>query len=351
LIAGATSSIHLQTFVFASDETGWQTARMLAARARQGVRVRVLYDVKGSEEADPAIFAFMRDAGVEVRGVQPEGAALWASASHEKVFVVDGRVAILGGMNVADEYAFGGTDRAPAGYPGGFRDVDALVEGPSVHDAQQLFASNWADVGDALPRGEMARLFPALAPLAQGTPWRVVRHQPRRGEHHMENLHYLAFSHAQRSITIENAYFVPSRALVRALVDAARRGVRVRVLTNSLATHDNWEVGYASQALYAVLLRAGVEIYESSALTVHAKAMVIDGELVALGSMNLNGRSRNDDSESELVGRDRAVAAAFEARFAHGTAPGRARRVESARASLGRRVGRQLIRYMIGRHL
>ena len=326
LIDGAKESISLQTFIFNSDDTGWELANRLSAAAKRGVEVRVIYDGMGSNRADPKMFEMMKQAGVQVREyADPKEQPLEINARwHEKHLVVDGRTSIEGGMNIANEYALGGSGKMV--YSRGktatepWRDADVKLEGPAVHDTAKAFLKNWAEVGPGVTELERAKLLPKLDPVAGGSDVRVVQHHPAdEKDSNTVNLYRKAIDSAQKSITIENAYFLPPKELRDALVRASARGVQVQVMTNSRASNDMGVVSDASRYFYDDLMKAGVKIYEKQGGTLHAKTATFDGEYSLVGSANLNGRSDGRDSEVVLAIRDRAVATQLTDRFSSGT--------------------------------
>ena len=327
LINTARSSIHLQTFVFNSDDTGWQLARHLAERARSGIEVRVIVDGIGSNRSTPKIFDFMRASGVDVRS-HDTGLDLLSFNNrwHEKHMIVDGRVAVEGGMNIADEYSLGGSGRQVfRGKKDGvdaWRDVDVRIEGPAVHDVQRAFLRNWSLLGApvATTASATTQLFPTPTKSLGGPQVRVVQHHPHGDppDDHTMQLYLNTINAATKSITIENAYFVPPKLVRDALVAAAHRGVSVRVMTNSKQSSDMGFVVDAQRYFYRELLAAGVQIFEKLGGTLHSKTMTVDGRFSIIGSVNLNGRSDGLDTESAIAIRDVDAARALDARFAHG---------------------------------
>jgi cardiolipin synthase len=323
LIDEAKGSINLQTFIFNSDETGWDLAHRLAAKADEGVTVRIIYDALGSGRADPAMFEFLKEHGVEVRAHAPlmedplDANHRW----HEKHLIVDGETSIEGGMNIADEYAWGGTDKKVTTRGGAdpWRDADAELTGPAVADAEKAFLSNWASVGDPVSPDEEKDLTSAAeAPEAvgAGVNVRVVHHRPNEDkDNNTENLYLQAIRSSQTAITIENAYFIPSEEMRMELIAAARRGVKVRIMTNSRQSNDNTMVADASRSFDAELVAAGIEFHEKEGGTLHAKTASFDGQFSIVGSANLNGRSRGCDSEDVLAIEDTKTAEALDARF------------------------------------
>jgi cardiolipin synthase len=264
----------------------------------------------------------MREAGVELRAY-----AAWPGLNnrlHEKHLIVDGRTSIEGGMNIADEYALGGSKALvySRGNPEGdlpWRDTDVELEGPAVHDAQRAFISNWQAAGGVIDADALAGLLPELEPQPDDTPVRVVQNRPdREAEDRVLNLYLAAIKAARHSITIENAYLVPPPALLEALCEAARRGVDVRVMTNSLESNDTKAVTHASRHFYGALLAAGVKLFERQGGTLHSKTATFDGAYSIVGSANLNGRSRGLDTEVSLAVRSDSVAQQLEQRFESG---------------------------------
>lgn len=325
MIDGAKSSINLQTFIFTDDDTGWDLARRLAGKAQEGVKVRVIYDALGSNRSDSKIFDFMKKAGVEVRPYGDPLKQFWDINDrwHEKHLIVDGQASVEGGMNIANEYAFGGSGRqiVSRGQQGAepWRDVDIKVEGKAVHDAQRCFLLNWAELGEPVAQTEHAALFPEPKVTPGGPKVRVVHHRPdEEGDQNTNALYLKAIQSAQKSITIENAYFLPPKELREALMDAARRGVDVQVMTNSKASNDLGFVSDAARYFFDDLLAAGVKIHEKQGGTLHSKTATFDGSFSLVGSCNLNGRSKGRDSEVVMAIEDSHTARQLNRRFATG---------------------------------
>jgi cardiolipin synthase len=180
---------------------------------------------------------------------------------------------------------------------------------------------NWAILGEAVPAAEAPALFPAPTLVPNGPAVRVVQHHPH-GDAPDQNtlkLHVETTKQAKKHIAIENAYFVPPRELLDALVDASRRGVTIEVLTNSKQSSDMGFVVDAARYSYRDLVEAGVKIYEKQGTgTLHAKTLTADGQYSIVGSCNLNGRSHGRDTESVVAINDDKTASALATRFAEG---------------------------------
>ncbi|HEY1087476.1 MAG TPA: phosphatidylserine/phosphatidylglycerophosphate/cardiolipin synthase family protein, partial [Archangium sp.] len=325
MIDGAKESICFQTFIFNSDETGWDLAKRLAAKAKEGVQVRVIYDALGTGRADPKMFDMMREAGVDVKAYG-EKYKVWDLNDrwHEKHLIVDGKASVQGGMNIADEYALGGSgkqvfSRSETGADA-WRDADMKLEGPAVADTMKAFVRNWTEMGGSLSEADKAKLFPKLSEVSGGPSVRVVQSNPEvKGlVGTTDKLYLRAIQNAQKSITIENAYFLPPPEIRQAIIDAAKRGVDVKVMSNSKEANDMGFVTDAARYFYDDMLKAGVKIYEKHGGTLHSKTATFDGEFSIVGSVNLNGRSKNTDAEVALAVSDSSTAKQLETRFAGG---------------------------------
>ena len=327
MIDGARESICFQTFIFNSDDTGWALANKLAAKAKEGVEVRVIYDASGSSRADPKMFEMMKNAGVDVQAYG-EKYKVWDVNDrwHEKHLIVDGKASVEGGMNVANEYALGGSGKQVFSRGDGkvgteaWRDADIKLEGPAVGDAMKAFVRNWDEMGGKLSDADRQKLFPKLSEVSGGSSVRVVQSNPEvKGlVGTTDRLYLRAIENAQKSITIENAYFLPPPEIRKALIDAAKRGVEIKVTTNGRESSDMGFVADAARYFYDDMIKAGVQINEKRGGTLHAKTATFDGEYSVVGSVNLNGRSKNQDAEVALGVSDPSTAKALEERYASG---------------------------------
>ncbi|MDP7040990.1 MAG: phosphatidylserine/phosphatidylglycerophosphate/cardiolipin synthase family protein [Myxococcota bacterium] len=322
LIDEAKHSIHIQTFIIKSDKTGWDFAQRLAEKAQQGVSVKLIYDGLGSPKTNSKLFRYLRDNGVEVR--RRSRFWLWDFGDrwHEKTMVVDGQKAIVGGSNIADEYFMGKSMKRSgtrSGRKAAWRDTDILVEGPSAREVQKAFVQNWCDVDGKFTPDQREHLYPPTATYAENINVRFVQHRPEEDkDDNTANLYLEAINAARTSIRIENAYFVPPEKLREALIDAARRGVDVQIMTNGISSTNHKAVSNAGRYYYDDLLAAGVKIYEWQGPTLHSKTATFDGQYALIGSMNLNGRSQVYDSESVIATRSLACAQELEEHFAQG---------------------------------
>jgi cardiolipin synthase len=302
-----------------------QLARELVLRAQEGVDVRVIYDGVGSLRAEDLIFEYLRENGVQVQeyGNIVTGALNINSRWHEKHLIIDKQVSIEGGMNIANEYAFGGgaglIKKANGEITTGWRDLDVYLMGPIVQDTTKSFLKNWEFLSGDKPSSPLPdKSWPI--PPGSGKPVRFVHHSPIRGDKNTRNLYLQAIASATESITIETAYFIPPKKLHKALLAAAKRGVKVRIMTNSHQSCDFPIVVDAARYFYHDLIDAGVEIFERNGSTLHSKSMVVDGVYSVVGSVNMNGRSQWRDSECVVAITDDETGQQLETRFESGVA-------------------------------
>ena len=320
-ISRAKRWIHLDNYIIANDEVGNRFARALSAKAREGVRVRVLHDWFGCMDVPRSFWRGMREAGVEVKAVNPpaSGPPLGAiRRDHRKLLVVDGEYASTGGVCIADGWLVRSPD---TGLP--YRDTAVTVRGPVVADVNRAFTSLWGEQVGELPEDE--RPGPDGIPAAGETAARLVVQEPRK----MRTLRMLELLTAgvQERLWITDPYFLSMPILTQSLIATARDGVDVRVLNP--ATVDIAWIGRASRAGYRQFLEAGVRIFEYGGPMIHAKTLVADGWLSKVGSTNLNFSSLAANWEIDLVVEDTEFARQMEELFEDDVSKSREVRLES----------------------
>jgi cardiolipin synthase len=292
-IRSARSTISFESYIYWSGAVGKAFADALAERARTGVRVHLLLDWIGSNKIDPQQLALMERAGVEVRRFhEPRWyhLARMNNRTHRKLLIVDGRIGFTGGVGIADEWSGHAQD------PSHWRDTHFRAEGPVVAQMQAVFMDNWVKVTGNVLHGP--GYFPAVD--AAGTSrGQVFSSSPEGGSESMRLMYLLAITAAARSIDLSSAYFVPDDLTLRTLVAAARRGVRVRIITPG-EHMDAETVRRASRATWGDLLQAGVAIYEYQPTMYHCKVMIVDGLWVSVGSTNFDNRSFSLNDEANL---------------------------------------------------
>jgi cardiolipin synthase len=281
-------------------EQGNASDRVLSAiseRARSGVECRILVDAFGSSKFGEQLQAPLERAGCEVRVFRPLPGYDTLARNHRKIVVIDGQVAFTGGFGIRDNWLGNGLEEDE------WRDTHVRFRGPAVLDAQQAFAENWQEAGGAL-LPESA--FPPLASSA-GTPRAAfVSSTASKEVTRAERLTQLLIAFARHRVWIENAYFVPSKAILELLQRKASEGVDVRVMVAGKHSDSKTSFG-AQQFEYHSLLKGGVRVWEYLPSMLHTKAMLVDDELGLVGSINLDPLSLNKLEEGALVVQDRTV--------------------------------------------
>jgi cardiolipin synthase len=312
-IAQAKDHVNLESYIIEDDDTGHEFADLLLQAQARGVQVNLIYDSVGGFNTPKLFFERLMQAGVAVLEFNPinplaaKGAWLINQRDHRKILLVDGRIAIMGGINISSVYASGSALRR-AGKPSTnhveWRDTDIQLEGPVVAEFQKLFLQTWAkQLGPPLAA---KAYFPPLTPQGKDIV-RAIGSTPDDPY----SLIYLtlisAIGNAEKHVRLTNAYFVPDPQLLQALTDAAARGVNVQLILPSQS--DSSLVFHAGRAHYAGLLQGGVQIFERQGALLHSKTAVIDGVWSTVGSTNLDWRSflSNDELNAIVLGRDFAA--------------------------------------------
>jgi cardiolipin synthase A/B len=308
-IREARRTVHFESYIIHDDEIGREFAGLLAQKAREGVRVRVLYDWMGAiARSGWTFWRRLRLAGVEVRCFNPphiDSAFGWLSRDHRKTIIVDNRVAFVTGLCVGRDWV-GDPKRRIAPW----RDTGISIEGPAVADVERSFATTWAACGAQLPESDLGEGGPALA-AAGGVSLRIIATQP--GVASVYRLDQLIAALARESIWLTDAYFVGTSSYVQALCAAAADGVDVRMLLPRAG--DVPFVRAISRAGYRTLIDAGVRIFEWNGPMLHAKTAVADGRWARVGSTNLNLASWLSNWELDVIAEDDGFAAQMQAMY------------------------------------
>ena len=374
MIDEAQESIYIQALIFKADTVGNTIARRLLLKkaADPDIDIRIIVDAYSNiQDLEAQLMYFqLKNAGIVVEGYEAfylhwlneVNLRDWTAGNkryHEKYWIVDGRAAVVGGMNIGDEYARIGDDPLLI-----WRDQDVYLEGPVVEDIELAFLENcehfkaikktwpgafntdtywdaWQgvhpDLRDLVTHSLEKRREDALAELPaweelglerrrvgkalhQDVSVRFVRSRPRHGETYIDQAYRQLIDSATTSVLIANAYFVPTQRLAQSLAAAASRGVIVKVINNSLETNDIPIITTAGRVSYAPLMDAGVEIYEWHAEregegTMHGKFAVVDSRVAVIGSYNLDPRSIGLNSEDVVLIHDERLAKEIEVHY------------------------------------
>jgi cardiolipin synthase A/B len=307
-ISRAEHWIHLDNYIFENDTTGQRFAEALSAKAAEGVRVRVLHDWFGCMDVPRGFWRELRDAGVEVRAVNPPtlGTPLGViRRDHRKLIAVDGEYASTGGVCISDGWLVTSPE---TGLP--YRDTAVSIHGPAVADVERAFAGVWAETGEPLSNEDERPQAERISPAGEQSV-RVIIQEPRR----MRTLRILQLLTAgvEKRLWVTDAYFLSMPILTESLMATARDGVDVRVLVP--ATNDLPWIGSVSRTGYRQFLESGVKIFEYGGPMIHAKTVVADGWWSKVGSTNLNLSSLFANWEIDLVAEDPGFASQMERLF------------------------------------
>ena len=286
---------------------------LLVKKREQGVIVNVIYDDFGSSGTPSAFFDRLKDAGVGLVQFNPlnplggnrSGYSLNAR-DHRKILIVDGAIAIIGGVNLSTSYqgSLPGKSSGPDDKPSApWRDTDLEIAGPAVIYLQQLFFDHW--IGQEGPPVDDINFFPKVPDQGKEVV-RIIGSTPDNRVPRYYVTVLSAIRNAEMKVWISAAYFVPTHQEMEDLLDASRRGVDVRIL---LPDDSDSRLAMAVQhSRYDDLLGAGVKIYESHDEVLHSKTIVVDGVWSVIGSSNFDHRSVvfNDEVDAVVVGSDTA---------------------------------------------
>lgn len=303
-IRGARRTINMETYIYWSGDTGQTFADALCERARAGVAVHLVVDWAGSIRMDDALLGTMQDAGVRVEHYRPlrwYNLGRLNNRTHRKLLVVDGRVGFTGGVGIADQWSGHAQD------PDHWRETHFRIEGPVVAQLQSAFNDNWIKTTGELLNGPDH--FPPLERAGDMDAHLFIA-SPAGGSESMHLMYLQAVAAAVRSIDLCAAYFVPDHLIAQALLAARQRGVRVRMLLPGPHI-DSETVRLSSRASWGPLLEGGVGIHIYQPTMIHVKLLVVDEELVSVGSTNFDIRSFRLNDEASLNVYDRGFAEAM----------------------------------------
>jgi cardiolipin synthase len=305
----AQHTIDLETYIWSPGKISTILTDALVERASHGVRVQVIVDGMGTLKFHGGDRDRLEKGGVHV---VKYGREHWYEVkpninhrTHRKLLVVDGKIGFTGGMCI-DDLWLGHAER-----PDVWRDTVVRVEGPVVREMQAVFATNWLRTTSALVIGE--GFFPPAHAVGNVTA-QCFMSGPNEGPQNARLGYLFAIASARKSIDISHAYFVPDDLAVEMLVEARKRGVRVRVIVPK--NSDSAFGRAASRSRWPQLIEAGVEFYQYTGAMFHVKSMIVDDRLLTLGSANFDNRSFSINDEVTLNILDAGIAADHERIFA-----------------------------------
>ena len=315
-IRSAEHTITFEAYIFHEGKIADQIVGAFVERCKAGVRVAILLDAHGSDGLPERYIQDLRDAGcILVSDFRP--LRLWSlertnKRNHRRIMVIDGLVGFTGGYGVDDTWSGNGRTE------GRWRETNVRLRGPIVQSLQEAFVEHWREATSVLLGGKDYFPYPPVTVKDVPVLAQVVRSSPLQGNDAMYRVFLQAISSARTSILISTPYLLPGEQLTEALLDAVRRGVRVRVLIPSVVKSSGVEfVTQASQReAFGALLEGGVQLHEYSPALLHTKMMIIDGTWATVGSTNLDNRSMAMNDELNVMFYDRTIAKRLEEIFA-----------------------------------
>jgi cardiolipin synthase len=300
-IQEARHRIAFEGYIYDSaSDIGHQFTDAFAGAAQRGVDVRLVLDSFGAKMSDSDAER-LKQAGCRIgwhNKVRGRGIEEANYRTHRKALIVDGEVAFVGGIGIADHWARD-TKKEPT-----WRDTHVKVVGPAATDIEAAFNENWIETGEIVEPDVVAHDPDPRGPASSIVVWS----SPEGGTNSLKITYLLALAAARESIDIQSPYLITDASTEWSLIDARRRGVRVRMLVEGDVT-DAKPVKFASRAEYGRMMQLGIEISEYQPAMMHAKAVVVDGVLSIVGSANFDNRSFELNDELNVVAFDRGLAA------------------------------------------
>jgi cardiolipin synthase len=307
-IEDARDHVNLEIYVIEDDDVGRSFADLLLKKRAEGVTINLIYDALGCRRTPGSFFDRLREGGVNTVAFNPVAIGkLWGPnafyhRTHRKLLIVDGMFAFTGGVNIGSAYSRSRPKRDRTSPPSDFwRDTHVMVEGPAVAAFQGLFLRTWLAYAGSPPPA--AQYYPSVE--AKGDEMvQVVGSGPGYAHRGTFVTYVSAVAGARKSAYITHSYFAPDAQMMKVLVDAAKRGVDVRIILPEYSDHAI--VRQAARRHYRELLDAGVKIYERWGAVLHSKTAVIDGIWSTVGSTNLDLWSfvTSDEVNAVVIGRD-----------------------------------------------
>lgn len=353
-IAAAQHAVFLETYIFAADATGRAVLMCLQQAALRGVSVHLLLDGFGSADFPATWLRELQTAGVRVlwfrRDISPftfkRNRMRRLRRLHRKLAVIDQRVAYVGGINIIDDGQTAGEIHAPR------FDYAVRIQGEMAQTVQVAMAHLWSVVSWATLRQREPKLakFAVPQPSAGSPDLRLILRDNFRHRRDIERAYLYAISHARHEVMIANAYFLPGRVFLRALLRAAQRGVKVVLLLQGKVEYRLQH--YATRALYEQLLAAGIQIYEYQASYLHAKVAVVDSHWATVGSSNIDPLSLLLAREANLLVRDSKFAGELRSSLLAAVAQGGKlivrQEIQPVFSHLLARASYALVRFLVG---
>ena len=308
-IESAVDSIHLEFYIISDDNIGNTIKNILIKKAQDGVEVRLIYDDVGSWSLPKTYIKELISSGVEVYPFMEVKFPMFTSKfnyrNHRKIVVVDGRIAFMGGINIADRYLIGDKNLGP------WYDTLLRIEGEAVHMLQLIFMVDWFFVSSKV-FAKRDKYFPEHKVDKQHF-LQITSSGPDSDWASIMQAFFAAITRAEKHIYISSPYFVPNESLLTALKTASLSGIDVRILLPGKS--DSTVVYWSSMSYIAELLEAGIKVYLFQKGFIHSKLIMIDSCFSSVGSANMDIRSFEDNFEVLGMIYDNELTRDLEAQF------------------------------------
>lgn len=296
-IRSAEDTIDLEYYIIHDDHIGSGLAGELAAAVQRGVTVRLIYDYIGCLDTPASYFKNLSRRGITLLPFNvpsfSRGVYWFDKRDHRKMLIIDDKLAFLGGFNVGDEYAGCVADNL------NFRDLGFTIRGDAVGALEAVFNETWNGNSEEITTVRVAEKEPRPSGKSGDASVNIISGGPHQRRSYIREAFQVNIASAAEEILIATPYFVPGLRIIRSLLRAARRGVRVRLLLP--ARSDVPMILLLGRSSYATLLRGGIQIFELEREILHAKVMLIDGERTVIGSANLDQRSFHRNFEINCI--------------------------------------------------
>ncbi|MDR0688116.1 MAG: cardiolipin synthase [Prevotellaceae bacterium] len=310
-IEQAQDHIHLEYYIIKDDSTGNRLREALVRKAQQGVEVQLIYDYLGSWGLSSKYLRSLAENGVQAYPFLPVKLSFFRSKinhrNHRKIVVVDGKVAFVGGINIADHYLNGLPEI------GVWRDTHVQLMGDAVRWLQIVFLLDWYFVSKQSP-SNMERYLPAHS-VSEKCTVQIAASGPDSDWASIMQTYFAAINRSSSKLYIATPYFVPNESMLTALCAAALRGVDVRLLISERS--DSSIMQWASMSYIDTLLEAGVHVFLYSKGVTHSKLLMADGEFCSVGTANMDVRSFEHNFEVNALFYDRQFTQQLEEMFLH----------------------------------
>ncbi len=277
--------IHLEYYIVRHDHIGQEIKEMLIQKAKEGVKIRFLFDAVGSWQLSKQYISDLRNAGIEAISFGPVKLPFLNNKfnfrNHRKIIVIDGTIGFVGGLNIGDEYL--GRNKEI----GFWRDTHLMLNGEAVRTLQLIFLQDWYYMTNhSFLTAEY--LSPQLDDKRHGGV-QLIAGGPDNEWSVIKNIFFSMIASAEKSVWIASPYFIPDEDIFSAIKVAALSGIDVRLLVPNKP--DKRIVFHASRSYFPELLEAGVKVYEYERGFMHSKIIIVDNELASIGTANMDMRS------------------------------------------------------------